>query len=218
VEALKNALRPLTNLLPQEAQDFLEAGGWWAVFAVVALIALLLLWALISRLAGALFGRKRRPEPDTALEENLAEYPPPVGTPGPRRLTVDGLPARLRLVVLAPIGRERPVDVSGLEALLDQVVRGLGGVGMKDRPRVRVWPPQLSNQAFAPTFHRKVRTPDREGRPSRWVLVAGPARAGGQGQVLLGLALLADEPNTLGKVTVQPGQWADTLRVQTVDS
>jgi hypothetical protein len=83
----------------------------------------------------------------------------------------------------------------------------------QDKARVRVWPAQLSNQGFGPTFHRLVERPEEEGEPSRWVLVAGQT-APRPKPVLLGLALYAEEANTIGQLTLKPEQWTETLRVQ----
>ena len=53
-----------------------------------------------------------------------------------------------------------------------------------------------------------------EGVPSRWVLVAGRAQIGKQ-SLLLGLGLWADQPNALGRVTLEPHQWLDVIRIRT---
>ena len=138
-----------------------------------ALILLLILVALMRR------GGKKKVDHESGMEEDLSEYPPPPGKPGPRRLTIHGRPVRLRLVVIAPVGKKKIAEGGAVEALLDQVLRGLGQVAQQDKPRIRVWPPQLSLQGFAPTFFRRTQCPDQAGKPSHWLLAAGPARAGG---------------------------------------
>jgi hypothetical protein len=146
----------------------------------------------------------------------LAAYPPPPLLPGvARRLTVQGLPVRVRLAVVAPVGQPKAVEDGAVEPLLDLVVRGLGAAVIQDRARVREWPLGLSKTGFPPTFFRRVQRPEPAGTPSHWVLLAGPARAGAQ-QVLLGLALWADEPNPLGNLAVQPGEWNQLLRLEAV--
>src|SRR5205085_1095599 len=102
-----------------------------------------------------------------------------------------GNPVRLRLVVVAPIGREETIDPANIERVLDQVVKGLGAIVKQDKPRVRVWPAQLSNQGFAPTFHRLVESPDKPGKPSHWLMVAGPTPPRPR-PILLGIACWAD--------------------------
>lgn len=214
MEMNDNPLQPLVDLLPPgEARDFLSGPGGWVVLGAAALVVLLALGAVLGRLARLLLGRRSAPppDPDRALEEDLAEYPLP-GPLGPRRLTVEGVPVRVRLVVVAPMGRENYIDSNALELLLDQVVHGLADVLRYDRPRIRLWPPQLSSQGFALKFHRLTRRPEPDGRPSHWVLLAGqtPARPR---PLLLGLAVWANEANYIGRLTLEPVRWADLLRV-----
>ncbi|MGH7441074.1 MAG: hypothetical protein ACREKE_00215, partial [bacterium] len=81
-----------------------------------------------------------------------------------------------------------------------------------DRPRVRIWPGQLSHQGFAPTFFRLTHRPEAAGKPSPWVLAAGPVRLGEQ-QFLLGLALCADSPITVDNLALQANEWNGVFRV-----
>jgi hypothetical protein len=176
-------------------------------YSVVGGALLLLLLSLIFWLR-----RGKRPpiDPEAGLIENLGDYPP--AGPGPQRLLLHGQPFRLRLVVLAPLGK-RPLPTNGaVEPLLDQVLRGLGDIARQDRPRIRVWPPQLSYQGFALTFFRLTRRPEPAGKPSPWLLAAGPVRAGGQ-QFLLGLALCGDGPTALGNLSLQASEWSEIFRV-----
>ena len=55
--------------------------------------------------------------------------------------------------------------------------------------------------------------PEPDGRPSRWVLAAGPARSGKQ-QLLLGVALLTDEETTIGRLTLEPPRWSEIFRMR----
>jgi hypothetical protein len=187
-----------------------QVRDYWVYAAVGAgvLVALVVLYRIAT-------GRqKKHPDLEKSLREDLASYPPPPTAAGPRRLSVNGVPVRVRLVVMAPTGKQQtailPDDVPDL---LDDVLRGLGGFVKSDRPRIKVWPPQLSVAGFAPTFHRLVESPDREGTASRWVKLAGPARTGKR-PVLLGLALWADEPCKLGDVHVETTEWNELLRVE----
>ncbi len=199
-------------------RDFLDGGGWWLVYGLVGLVLLLVLGSLVGSLWQFLFGR-RLPVPgesDRDFEENLADCPLPVQPPGSHRLTVYHLPVRLRLVVVAPAGTEASVDATAVEKLLDHVVPGLGAIAYEDRPRIRVWPAQLSQQGFTIAFQRRTHRPEPEGQPSRWVLVSGRAQVG-RHVVLLGLGLWADEPNNLGRLTLQPHQWLDVIRLRAVE-
>jgi hypothetical protein len=200
----------LSAFVPDFVRQQLAVWGWAVVAVPTWLVATVGWWFLGLFLRGP-----KHPDLQAHLAETLAEYPPPP-PPGPRRLTVLGQPVRVRLVVVAPVGTT-VVSAEAAESLLDEVYRGLGAVIARDKPRVKVWPRQLSNTGFAPTFHRLVQSPDAPGSPSRWVLAAGVARAG-QKPFLLGLALLADGPSTLGQLTFEPKQWAEQLQIQVADS
>jgi hypothetical protein len=214
MEGFTKRLTPLTDSLPPQARDFLDAGGWWVVLGVLALVLLLLLWAVVDRSLRALF-RRRPPslaETDRFFHENLASYPPPAPT-DLRRLALYHLPARLRLVVMAAIGTETRVDEAAVFQLLDRVVPGLGTVAAQEQPRIRIWPPQVSQQGFILAFHRRTQRSEPEGEPSHWLLAAGRAQWGRQA-ILLGLALWTDEPTTIGRLTIDPYQWLDVLRIK----
>ena len=50
-------------------------------------------------------------------------------------------------MVVAPVGKKH-IDSGDVEALLNQMVRGTGdAIAHQDRPRVRIWPAQLSSKA-----------------------------------------------------------------------
>jgi hypothetical protein len=180
----------------------------WLIAGVVVVVLLIVL-----RIVYGMLGRKPRVvDPERHLRENLAEYPPAPGEPGSKQLLIQEVKVRLRLVVLAPAGKQNFVDPDAVNDLLNQVLRGLGAVAQIDKPRVRVWPAQLSNRGFAPTFHRLVSKPEPDGQPSHWVLAAGVVRAGGT-PVLLGLAGYAEEPTTVGRLTLEANEWANVLRI-----
>lgn len=209
MEQLKETLAPLINLLPPEARAY-----WRALLAGAALVALLVALALCRWLFRALFGRRRRVrEMDLGPRENLSDDPIPLEPAGRRRLTVEGLPVRLRLVVVAPLGKQAAVQEDEIAALLDQVLWGLGTIFQRDRPRVRLWPAQLSGHGFVASFQRCMQKPEAEGQPSRWILIAGQTPARPQ-PLLLGLALWGDVVNRIGRMNLEPGQWASVLRIQ----
>jgi hypothetical protein len=209
MEDVKQILEPFIDWLPPPARDY-----WWAILGAAALAVVLVLLAAVRRLFRALFGRRRPARSlDLGPVENLDEYPLPLGPAGQRRLTVEGLPVRLRLVVVAPLGKQGQIREADLPELLDQVLWGLGTLYREDSPGVRLWPPQLSSQGFAAAFHRRLRKREPEGQPSRWVLVAGPTPPRPR-PVLLGLALWADAVNRIGRLTLEPGQWSSVLRIQ----
>jgi hypothetical protein len=205
----------LFDFLPEPVRGYAE--GPIGVLVLVLLGALVVY--LLARATGgmwlSLFGRAPK-EQDSPFKERLADYPPAPGTPGPQRLHIEGTPVRVRLVVVCPVGKEKSITQEEVEGLLDEVVRGLGAVVRHDKPRVRIWPPQPSKEGFAPTFHRNTEKPEPEGRPSRWVLAAGPASAGKR-TVLVGLALLADRPNMQGRLTLEPPRWAELFVVKAAE-
>ncbi|MGH7225661.1 MAG: hypothetical protein ACRELF_20785 [Gemmataceae bacterium] len=173
-----------------------------AIGGALLLLLLLILW----------LRRGRRPpiDPEAALIEKLGDYPP--AGPGAQRLRLHGQSLRLRLVVLAPMGKRTLPANGALEPLLELALSGLGALARQDRPRLRVWPAQLSQQGFAPTFFRLTHRPEPAGKPSPWVLAAGPVRVGGH-QFLLGLALIADAPAIVGNLALQANQWNEVFRI-----
>lgn len=180
---------------------------------VPAAIGLGLLVAILVLLRIAASRKKKYPDLERGQREDLASYPPAPVVAGPRPLSINGVPVRLRLVVVAPTGKlQETILPDHVPELLDDVLRGLGGFVRTDKPRIKVWPPQLSVAGFAPTFHRLVESPDPADRPSRWVKLAGPARTR-QRPILLGLALWADEPCQLGDVHVETTEWGELLQV-----
>jgi len=179
----------------------------WIAVLLGLLIALLAIWRIAS-------SRTKVPlDLEKGLREDLRTYPSPPAATVPRQLTVNGEPVRLRLVVVAPTGKvQEPINPDHLPDLLDEVFRGLGGFVHTDKPRLKVWPPQLSVAGFAPTFLRLVQSPDSAGSPSRWVKLAGPARTA-KHPILLGLAFLADQPCKLGDLNVETTEWGELLYI-----
>ena len=167
-----------------------------------AFVVLLLLFAVMKR------GKKA--DPEAGLGDDLSTLPPAPKGQRHYQLYVMNQPARLRLVVVAPVGKK---TVGKVDSALEQVFRGLGEVSFDDKPRIRIWPPQLSTTGFAPTFFRLTRSPDADGKPSRFVMLAGPARAGAT-PVLLGLVVEVEDRSKLGKLTMTETQWGEVLRVE----
>jgi len=207
-------MEQLLNLLSEDVRGALPDGAWYAVFGFAALVALLLALGVLSF---ALRAFRRRPDNlGRRLEERFAEYPPLPPSTGDRRLLVEGVPVRLRLVVVAPAGTESDFDQDKIDKLLDRIVPGLGTIFLGDKPRVRIWPTQLSAEGFATHFHRNTILPKGEEQVSKWVVVAGRAKVP-DCHVMLGLGLEAIKPTPLGRRTVEAHEWPSVLRVRVRD-
>jgi hypothetical protein len=209
------SLKPFIDLLPAGAKDFLNSGGWLLVGAFLLLLALFVLAWTVRAMFRALFGRRAEEAIDSDAEftEELENAPLPTVPPGDHVLTVYHVPVRMRVAVVAPLNRALDVDATAIEKMFDRVVPGLGEIARRDRPKIRIWPQQLSHTGFATAFHRRMRKAEPENFPSRWILVAGRAHMGIQ-PLLVGFALWADEPNTIGRLTLEPNKWLDVIRLR----
>ena len=176
-----------------------------ACLIIAGFLLLLLLFAF------GVVRRRRRVDPEAGLAEDLSQFPP-APPAGPYRLRFEGLPVRIRLVVLAA-ARNTELNAEMAEELLQSLLHGLGQVAVCDKPRIKVWPPQLSQTGFAPSFFRRVQRPEPAGQPSNWILVAGPARAGTK-SFLVGLALAASEPTLRGNASLDQDDWDRKFRIQ----
>jgi len=220
MEIFKKPPQWLVDALPESAADLLKGWLWLVVLGFAALVVLLLIWAVGSKLWGMLFGprvetaKKKRAQAD--LEETFADYPPLPPSKGDRQLLIENVPVRLRLVVVAPAGTESDIDPETIDKLLERVLPGLGSICQRDKPRVRIWPVQISYEGFARSFHRNTIVPEEEGEMSKWATIAGRAKLG-KFQVMLGLGLQAIKPNTVGRVTIKAHEWPAVLRVKVRD-
>jgi hypothetical protein len=206
----------------QWIQDHLPAPiaalpGWMQVAIVLGIAGIggIIVLMVLGVVLRSLFRRKAKPKA-ASLEENLATYPPLKPSGGDRRLLIEGVPVRMRLVAIAPAGKESEVDPEKLEAYLDKILPGLGDVCRQDKPRVRIWPMQLSYEGFTKHFHRNTLVPEPKGELSPWVVIAGRAKLGKM-QIMVGFALQAIKPTTLGRLTVEAHEWDSRLRIRVRD-
>ena len=199
LERILDALRPGGHFTPVTLAILAGAG-------LVVLLVFLFLIRLLTRGGG---GRGPAQEQNVRVED-VSKLP--AAPTGAARLAIEGVPGRLRLVVIAPVGKTAALETADVPDVLDQFLRGLGAVVERDKPRIVVWPAQLSNQGFGVVFHRNVRRPEADGQPSRWILAAGPTPARPR-PWLLGLAVQADSPCSIGRLTLRPEQWIEVMRV-----
>jgi hypothetical protein len=201
-------------------QRFLDGGGWWLVIGAVVLVALLWLRGLWRRLSQALRRRRRKKaRPRKIVPQNLREDLTVLGEgfteEGPQQVTVKGLPARLRLAVLAAGSRDLgALDEEAADRVLDWISPGLAEAAAHDYPAVRLWPPSYTEEGFQHTFAANVAIPEPRGRRSHWVLVSGMTQMG-KHKLHVGLAFHTAEPNSLRHLRVHEDQWLDVLKVRT---
>jgi hypothetical protein len=218
LQPVKEALEPLERLLPQPVRDFLDRGGWGILIGVLGFLALMWLLSVVRRLVKALRRprrrRKKRKPAGTLRREDLIRLGEGYTEPGPRQVTVNGMQARLRLVVLAPANREAgEVRPDMADHVLDWIKQGLSEVAASDYPGVRVWPAMYSEDAFASAFASQVPIPERAGLRSHWVLVSGTVSMGLH-KLHVGLVLYAGEPSTLRHVAVSAERWTEVLGIE----
>ncbi|HZZ78449.1 MAG TPA: hypothetical protein VFE62_08010 [Gemmataceae bacterium] len=205
------APKDLVDILPENLRAYaLYILGGAACIGV--LFVLIILAGVVRLLLG---GKKEKPEDRSDLTEDLTTYPDLKSRPGDTQLRAEGSPVRLRLVVLAPAGNAE-IDEDSIPKILEEVVAGMGAIYKNDKPRVKIWPKQVSYQGFATFFHSHTETGASEKEQTRWVLVAGRIKVG-KTQYMLGLGMQTIKPNPIGRRTVDAHEWSNVLRVRVRD-
>jgi hypothetical protein len=214
MDTVRNLLKPLIQLFPDSMQELMNSTiGVIALLLVILAVVAIVGAVILKVLKGALAGKNVPAQREKSQELDLDECPTPAKVPPDERLVVQGVPVRLRLVVVAPAGSESDLDLSKIGSLLDRAVPGLSKQYLHDRPTVKTWPMQVSHKGFAPTFFRKTGMSETKGQVSRWVLLAGRCVVGKK-SFLLGLGLWADKPCTVGQLSVDADRWADICRLR----
>ncbi len=209
----QQTLRRLTDWIPEEIRDSIRAEFWVLLLLVVLLAVLLILGTWLKRVGQAFVRKRKEHDWDRGFREELDHLPMPVQPPGEPTLAVYHLPVRIRLVVVAPLGKDVQISQAQVPALLDRVFPDLGRLVLREEPAIRTWPGQVSDQGFNAAFHRRTPKQESEGEPSRWILIAGRAMIGKQ-PLLLGLALYTDQSSSIGRLNLQPLQWLEVLRLR----
>jgi hypothetical protein len=182
---------------------------WYALLAIVALLALYILWKLLRRRRGKL----PLVEPDLTIDvAALGTAGPPAGAPVLEHYSV---PVRLAAIVVAPAGRARPLPPRDrLAGVFEAIVPGLARVVATHDTLVRRWPEQLSTSGFAHAFFRNVRLPGDGGKGTSWCSAAGLVKIRAQA-VMAGLLMFSQQPNSIGQMIVEhETKWLDILRVK----
>jgi hypothetical protein len=205
----------LVKLVPEGMRGLMRGPGWLVLLGLVVLVGLFLVM-LVWRALGRRGGSADEQSEDSPLVERVGTYPPAPPSTGDRQLRVEGTPVRLRLVAVAPAGKADEIDESELPKMLEKVVPGLGEIFLADKPRVRVWPVQLSYEGFANQFHSNTILPQEKDEPTPWVVLAGRVKLGKQ-QIMLGLAAVAVKPTTIGRRTLDSHEWPTVVRVRVRD-
>jgi hypothetical protein len=219
LEQLEEDLAPVTKRLPEPVQNFLARGGWWVVLGICAFIVLLWLRSILHRL-GRGITKARRPKKKARtkdaglrLKENLGFIGTGFTEGGPQEFTVNGLPARLRLVVLSMANRTGgELSEEMADRVLDWIKTGFAQVASYDQPGVRVWPPFYSPDGFAAALAANIRIPEPAGMKSHWVQVAGRVKMGRVG-INVGLLMYTPEPSNLRLIKVRGERWLNVLGV-----
>lgn len=180
----------------------------WAVIAGAILLALAA-FVVLRRL----LSRPKQAQPPVDLVIDVASLPAQGPDLRAARLELRGIPVRLAVLVLAPLGRNEPLPLNlDVADFAEHVAPGLGPVAESHGPIVYRWPPQLSWQGFANTFFTNLRLPGDRGKGSPWAAVCGRFDRQGK-KYLVGMALCAAAPNGLGCLRIEnEGQWGETLR------
>jgi hypothetical protein len=217
LDQLDEDLAPVTNHLPEPAQEFLAKGGWWLVLGVCAVIVLLWLRSLLRRLVHGVRRPKKKKRKmkkvGFKLKENLSWIGQGFTEEGPQQFTVNGLPAHLRLIILS-MGNRSGGDLSEdmADRVLDWIKDDSAKVAAYDQPGVRLWPPFYSADGFATNLASNVPIPEPPGRKSHWVLVAGRVKMG-RAIINVGLAFYTDEATSLRLIKLRGENWLKVVGV-----
>ncbi|NOX57076.1 MAG: hypothetical protein GXP27_22105 [Planctomycetes bacterium] len=178
------------------------------------LLLLLIAWFVVRVIARMLRQPEKSQRGRTELAFDLATLSASAGGSKSFPLRLYHLPARLGLVVVAPLGREGGVvDVEAIPRLLDEAVPGLSKVYRLCEPKTWVWPVQLSAKGFRHQLAGGLHVAGQPLPGSPWAIVVGRANDGDR-QYMIALALWTNRPNKLDVIEVDsPYKWLDVIRL-----
>lgn len=185
----------------------------WPILIVAGLTLFMCLVFLIWRRLRRREQAAAPPPADLAIDVSTL----PLNGPDNTRLRIEvyGIPVRIAVIVLAPVGRVGSLPPADeFTKLIEQLVPGFSDVVIRDQPVVRPWPGQLSSQGFANAFFNHVPLPGARGKGTPWCSLVGKFTAHGK-QFLAGIVCCASRENSLSQLVIQhEGQWNDVLRVR----
>lgn len=202
--------------------DFLDTATRWVqqpenqTYLIIAGVGLVALLALVTLLKS--FSRKRTSTEGELPTINLASFPPAPPVQGNQTwLSVYGLPARLRIIVAAPLGREAGnITEEEMPGIVDSAITHLSSQIAIDDPLLLRWPIQYSTMGFEAVFRRSIQLPpgEKDARKSTWVLLFGKV-VYNERPMALGLVLQAIDSNSIGMVPIQfQHQWHAVIRLE----
>jgi hypothetical protein len=207
-------LNPVTRHLPLPIQGFLDSGGWVPV--LIGAVGLAAVWPRIHRGRKA-FARRQTPRRRAVHRILLGLLGDALTEPGARQVTVNGQPARLRLVVMAPgPGMDRATK-DCVDAVLESIMAGLPEVARSDHPRIEVWNGQHARDGFGQVLQKRVEFPEPAGAPSPWAVAYGDT-APGQGVMHVALAFFVSQPAPARVIKIPPGGWNTVVALRDVSA
>ncbi len=218
IDTIRNHAHPLTQHFPSGVNHFLDnQGGWLILIGLTVTICFFWLKRTVGRFR-KITRKKKRKASDTwnmDLAWHLGELGDVVHPIDGVQLTVKGMPARLRAVVLSP-GTKETQDITdrSLDGILDFIQEGMSKTLLQDQPLIRIWEPAYGgSKAFANLCQNLVTIPGPKGKITKWVVVAGTVEFNATEKVHVGLAFQTEKATTLRNLTVdgQTIKWQDAI-------
>ena len=217
LEKMNDQLKPIAAIFPERIRNFLERGGWWLFICLAMVIIsrwMLSVGALVRKKLKS--GKTARKVDRKVGKLDLAALGPCISKPGRIILCVKGIPCRIRAFVISPAGNDSgELHIDMAETIADYIKPGMGNLVDCDYPLLEVWNRQFSSSGFPYTFFSNMIVPEKKGKQSPWILLAGTVTPG-QFKVHVGIALECSELSSLAKITIKDEQWLDVLSLKEV--
>ena len=218
IDTIRNHAHPVTQHFPIFINNFLDnQGGWLIIIGSTVTICFLWLKRTVKRFR-KVTKKKRRKASDTwntDLAWHMGDLGDVVHPVEGVQLTVKGMPARLRAVVLSSGTKEtQPITDRSIDGILDFIQEGMSKTLIQDQPLVRIWEPAYGgSKAFANLCQNLVTIPGPKGKSTNWVIVAGTVEFNATEKVHIGLAFQTEKATTLRNLTVdgQTTKWQDAI-------